>query len=181
MQSKPLIGINTDYRGANGDRPAYSIVSAGYFDAVLKAGGVPILLPPLEDEDDISNLLDKLDGFVLVGGPDLDPNNDGWMRHPTCRLMEARREQFDRKLMRLIAERRMPVFGIGVGMQLLNLSQGGNLHLHLPEDLPQAIPHKDLQDAGHRHGLEVTPDTLMERGLRRRRNPRQQHAPHGGR
>ena len=57
----------------------------------------------------------------------------------------------------------MPVFGIGVGMQLLNVSQGGNLFLHLPEDLPDAIPHKDPHDPEHRHGLEVVFGTLMER------------------
>jgi putative glutamine amidotransferase len=55
------------------------------------------------------------------------------------------------------------VFGIGVGMQLLNLSQGGNLFLHIPEDLPSAIPHKDPQDPAHRHSLEVARGTIMER------------------
>ena len=66
-------------------------------------------------------------------------------------------------LIEQIADRRMAVFGIGVGMQLLNVSQGGNLFLHIAEDLPTAIPHKDLQDPGHRHGLEVAPPSLMER------------------
>jgi putative glutamine amidotransferase len=65
--------------------------------------------------------------------------------------------------MRMIAERRIPVFAIGVGMQLLNVSQGGNLFLHIPEDLPNAIPHKDPQDPAHRHGLMVVPGSLMER------------------
>jgi putative glutamine amidotransferase len=85
------------------------------------------------------------------------------MLHPAVRPMEPRRESFDRTLMQLVAERRLPVFGIGVGMQLLNVSQGGNLYLHLPEDLPQALPHKDLQDPAHRHGLELVPGSLMER------------------
>src|SRR5690606_7948382 len=62
-----------------------------------------------------------------------------------------------------VAERRVPVFGIGVGMQLLNVSQGGNLLLHIPEDRPAALPHKDPLDPAHRHGLVVTPGTLMER------------------
>ena len=57
----------------------------------------------------------------------------------------------------------MPVFGIGAGMQLLNLSLGGNLFFHLPEDLPKAIPHSDPMDAAHRHALEVVPGSLMER------------------
>jgi putative glutamine amidotransferase len=57
----------------------------------------------------------------------------------------------------------MPVLGVGAGMQLLNLSQGGTLFLHLPEDLPEAIPHRDPQDPEHRHGLAVVFGTLMER------------------
>jgi putative glutamine amidotransferase len=77
--------------------------------------------------------------------------------------MDPRRESFDRKLMHSIAEQKLPVFGIGVGMQLLNVTLGGNLFLHIPEDLPNAIPHKDPQDPNHRHSLEVVPGTLMER------------------
>jgi putative glutamine amidotransferase len=63
----------------------------------------------------------------------------------------------------MVAKRRRPVFGIGTGMQLLNVSQGGNLMLHIPEDLPKALPHKDPIDPAHRHGLEVIPKSLMER------------------
>jgi putative glutamine amidotransferase len=77
--------------------------------------------------------------------------------------MEARRERFDRRLAHEVVERRMPVFGIGAGMQLLNVSQGGTLFLHLPEELPSAIPHRDPHDPEHRHGLEVVFGTLMER------------------
>ena len=100
---------------------------------------------------------------MFVGGPDLDPRRDGFMLHPTVRPLDPRRETFDRQLAQSIGERRLPTFGIGVGMQLLNISQGGNLFLHINEDLPNAIPHKDLQDAGHRHGLEVVPGSLMDR------------------
>jgi putative glutamine amidotransferase len=77
--------------------------------------------------------------------------------------MDARREKSDRLLVRLIAEQRMPVLGIGVGMQLLNVQLGGNSYLHIPEDLPGALPHKDPQDPNHRHALEVVPGSLMER------------------
>jgi putative glutamine amidotransferase len=163
MQNKPLIGLNAEYRSAKKEEPAFAFLAAGYFDAILRVGGIPVIVPPLTEEDDINRVLDTLDGFVLVGGPDLDPHRDGFMRHPTVRCMDPRRETFDRMLCRLISDRRMPVMGIGVGMQLLNINEGGNLYLHLPEDVPTALPHRDPQDPAHRHGLEVVPGSLMER------------------
>ncbi len=163
MQVKPLIGINTDFRPAQGNQPSFSLITAGYFDSILRAGGIPVVLPPVNDLDDIEQALDRLDGFLLVGGADLDPRRDGFMKHPSVRLMDSRREIFDRKLMRVIADRRLPVFGIGVGMQLMNVSMGGNLFLHIPDDIPEAIPHRDIHDPGHRHTLDLTPGSLMER------------------
>ena len=163
MQAKPLIGINADFRAAQGNQPSFSVVTAGYYESILRAGGIPVIVPPMEEEDDINAVLDSLDGFVLIGGADLDPRRDGFVLHPTVRPMDRRREAFDRKLMQLIADRRMPVFGIGVGMQLINVTMGGNLFLHIPEDLPTAIPHRDPQDPGQRHSLEIQPGSLMER------------------
>ncbi|MFO7903027.1 MAG: gamma-glutamyl-gamma-aminobutyrate hydrolase family protein [Planctomycetota bacterium] len=160
---KPLIGLNTDYRSARNETPAYAYLAAGYFDCILRAGGIPVVVPPLDCEEDVARVLDSVEGFVLVGGHDLDPRRDGFMLHPTVRPLDARRELADRRLMALIAERRLPVLGIGVGMQLLNTEQGGNLFLHIPEDFPDALPHKDLQDPNHRHGLRVQPGSLMER------------------
>lgn len=163
MASKSLIGVTADYRSAHKDAPAFSFLSAGYYDALTKTGAVPVIIPPLRDEEDLSRVLDALDGVVLCGGADLDPRNDGFMLHPAVRLLDRRREEFDRMLVRMVAERRMPIFGIGCGMQLLNISQGGNLFLHLPEDLPKALPHLDATDRNHRHALVVEMGTIMER------------------
>lgn len=163
MNSKPLIGLNADYRSAKKDTPAFSYVQAGYYDALIKAGAIPVVLPPVTEEEDMNRVLDMVEGLVFVGGADLDPRNDGFMLHPATRTLEARREQFDRQLMRMAADRRMPVMGIGVGMQLLNVTQGGNLFLHIGEDLPKALPHRDSLDPAHRHALEVKPGSLMER------------------
>jgi putative glutamine amidotransferase len=163
MDSKPFIGLNCDYRSARKDTPAFGFVCAGYFDAIAKAGGIPLILPPLRDEEDIDRALNLLDGMVMIGGADLDPRVDGFMLHPSVRLLDRRREEYDRDLMGRIAARRLPVFGIGCGMQLLNISQGGNLFLHIPEDLARALPHSDPMDSAHRHALEVEPRSLMER------------------
>jgi putative glutamine amidotransferase len=163
MARKPLIGLNAEYRSSRKDSPAVSYITAGYFNALIKAGAIPIILPPLVEDEDISRVLEGLDGMVLVGGGDLDPRLDGYMVHPSMRLLDARRETFDRKLVSLIAERRMPVLGIGSGMQLLNVSQGGTLFYHLPEDMPKALPHLDAMDPNHRHALTVEMGSLMER------------------
>lgn len=163
MTNKPLIGINADYRAAARNMPAYSYVAAGYFQSVMAAGGIPVVLPPLDDPASISQALDQLNGFILIGGADLDPRNDGFMLHPSVRPLDPVRETSDRLLMAEIAERRMPVLGIGTGMQLLNVQQGGNLFLHLKEDLPSAVPHHDPQDPNHRHTLDVDSDSLIGR------------------
>lgn len=160
---KPTIGLNMEYRSSRKDSPAYSYITAGYYNAIIKAGGRPLLFPPLSEDEDINALLERIDGIVLVGGGDLDPRVDGFMPHPSMRLLDARRESFDRKLMAFVAKHRMPVFGIGAGMQLLNVSQGGNLFFHIPEDLPKALPHLDTMDPNHRHHLVVEPGSLMER------------------
>ena len=163
MKRKPLIGLNADFRSAKKDSPAFCYLAAGYPDALLKAGAIPLVIPPLDDEEDLEQVLDLLDGVVLIGGADLDPRRDGFMLHPSLRLLDPRREDADRLLARLVARRRVPVLGIGAGMQLLNVSQGGNLFLHIPEDVPKALPHLDRMDPAHRHALVVVPGTLMER------------------
>jgi putative glutamine amidotransferase len=163
MPHKPVIGLNADFRSTRKEGPALCYLPAGYFSCIERAGGVPLIVPPLESEDDLNRLLDTMQGFVMVGGGDLDPRRDGYQLHSSIRPMDQRREDFDRMLLRLIAERRMPLMAVGVGMQLLNVTQGGNLYLHIPEDVPESIPHRDPQDPEHRHGLNIVFGTLMER------------------
>jgi putative glutamine amidotransferase len=162
LAPKPLIGLNAEYRSARQDMRAFSYLSAGYYDSISKAGGIPVVIPPLKNEDDLHRVLDTLDGVVLCGGADLDPRNDGFMLHPSLRLLDRRREDFDRMLVRLAAKRRMPVLGIGSGMQILNVSQGGSLFLHIPEDLPDTLPHLDATDPNHGHALVVAKGSLLE-------------------
>jgi len=163
MSKKPIIGINADFRSEARKVPAYGYLAAGYFQSVAAAGGIPMILPPLDNEDAVSQALDCVDGFIMIGGADLDPRNDGFMLHPSVRPLDPVRESSDRMLVADIAERRMPVLGIGTGMQLINIHQGGNLFLHIREDLPNAVPHHDAQDPNHRHTLIVEGDSLVGR------------------
>ena len=65
--TKPIIGINADFRAATHSQPAFSFVAAGYYDAIARAGAIPVVLAPLADEAGIGQLLDHLDGCVLIG------------------------------------------------------------------------------------------------------------------
>ncbi|MDR1384606.1 MAG: gamma-glutamyl-gamma-aminobutyrate hydrolase family protein [Planctomycetaceae bacterium] len=164
--NKPLIGINAEYFSNTKKNAAYSYVPTGYYDSLMKAGATPIILPPYYEQEDMERVLDLLDGVVMIGGADLDPQRDGFMLHPCIRRMEDRRETFDRQLICEIAKRRIPFFGVGAGMQLLNVSQGGTLFLHIPEDLPTALPHlphRNSSDPILRHALEVSHGSLMEK------------------
>ena len=163
VDNKPLIALNSDFRTNSKDTTSFSFLADGYYNAVTAAGAIPVVLPPLANRQDLGRLLDLVEGVVMVGGADLNPNNDGFMKHPSIRLLNEQREDFDRLLIRMISERRMPVMGVGVGMQLLNVQQGGNLYFHIPEDLPNAMPHSDRSDITHRHGLDVVEDSLMGR------------------
>ncbi|MDO5580266.1 MAG: gamma-glutamyl-gamma-aminobutyrate hydrolase family protein [Planctomycetia bacterium] len=158
-RQKPLIGLNADY---NADKTAVSFLFAGYYESVLKAGGIPVIIPPYSDENDLDPILEMLDGVILTGGADVDPRRDGFMLHPSLRLMNEKRENFDRLLISKVYERRLPLFGIGAGMQLLNVFRGGTLYLHISEDLPRALPHRDAMDPYHRHALVVEKDSLFD-------------------
>jgi putative glutamine amidotransferase len=155
--------MNADFRGQHQGVPAYSFLAAGYYDSIAAVGGLPVIVPVMEDEAALHQILDTLDGFVLTGGADLDPRNDGFHLHSSVKPMDPRRERFDRKLAMEICERKMPVFGIGVGHQLLNVIQGGDLYYHIPLDVPNALPHLDTQDPNHRHSLVVESDSILGR------------------
>src|SRR5262245_66642634 len=102
MPRKPIVGLNAYYRPSLKEGPALSFIAAGYYNAIQTAGGIPVVLPPTENEDDLARLLDMLQAFVLVGGGDLDPRRDGYQLHSSVRLMDSRREDFDRLLMGMI-------------------------------------------------------------------------------
>lgn len=160
--TRPFIGINTDFIAAGKTTSAHVRVNGGYIDAVVAAGGTPILVPPVPKEVDIETYLDRLDGFVLTGGLDMDPRRSGQPNHSSIQPMAARREESDRVLVRRLLQRRMPLLAIGVGMQQVNAACGGSLYLHLPEDLPRAMPHRDPTGAPHRHAVLIEPRTRME-------------------
>ena len=159
-RDRPLIGVNADFVPAGKQTAALLRLGIGYLDAVLAAGGLPVAVPPAADE--VERYLDRLDGFLLSGGADLDPRRHGLPWHPAVQLLPPRRDDSDRRLVRCLVQRRMPVLAVGLGLQQLNVACGGTLYSHLPEELPRAMPHRDPTGQAHRHTVLLEPGTRLE-------------------
>jgi putative glutamine amidotransferase len=160
--SRPVIGINLDYVTATKSGSALTRLGAGYFDKIYEADGLPIALPPIPREEVVESMLDRIDGLVLSGGADLDPRRQNLPLPSTVVPMASRREDFDFLLLRLAMKRKIPILGIGVGMQQINVARGGSLFLHLPEDMPRAMPHFDPSGGPHRHIVLLEPGTRLD-------------------
>ena len=161
--TRPLIGINADFAPAGKTAPAQIRLHTGYCDAVLAAGGLPVVMPLLGKEAEINDFLDRVDGFLLTGGLDLDPKRQGMPTHPSVQPMPERREEHDRLLVRRLLARQVPVLGVGVGMHQINVALGGSLFLHLPEEQPRCMPHFDPSCHGpHRHAILLQPNTRLD-------------------
>lgn len=163
MSTKPIIGINGDFRAARRDAVPLSWFNTGYYDSVHAAGGLPLLLPPLADDDDLKQFLEMLDGLVLAGCRfDLEPVRLGMDPHPATRAMPSRREDFDRRLCEMAVEMRLPILAIGAGAQTLNVVCGGTLIQHIPEEMPKALHHRDSVETTLRHIIEIEPGTRVD-------------------
>ena len=118
-QTRPFIGINADFLPAGKVTSAHARLNAGYFEAVVAAGGLPVILPPLGKGPEINALLDRLDGVLLSGGLDMDPRRQQQPSHPSVQPMSERREESDRIMVRACRTAHAGA-GIGVGMHQIN-------------------------------------------------------------
>ena len=132
----PVIGLTTYLEQAQTgvwDVPA-SFLPKVYFEAVNRAGGIAVLLPPQPVDDEIvSRILDGLDGIILTGGKDVDPARYGQQAHPTTDTPRLDRDAWEDALLRGAIDRELPFLGICRGAQVLNVALGGTLLQHLPD------------------------------------------------
>jgi putative glutamine amidotransferase len=112
-----------------------------YPGAVERAGGAPVILPPLHPTA-IEALVARLDGLMLTGGPDLHPGAYGARPHPALGPTEREIDVFELELLRAAERRGLPVLAICRGMQALNVVRGGTLYQDLPTEFPGALPHR---------------------------------------
>ena len=124
---RPLIGLST-YGIAHAE--GFNI-PAEYVQAVLRAGGMPLLLPTV-DIDPVLPWLEKIHGLVLTGGGDIDPARYGADFHDTIYNLDADHDACELALAHQALSIRMPILAICRGMQVINVVRGGSLHRHAP-------------------------------------------------
>ena len=135
-ERRPVIGLTTYLEQAQTgvwDVPA-SFLPKVYFEAVTKAGGIAVLLPPQPVSPEIAaRVLDGLDGLIISGGKDIDPARYGQAAHPETDAPRRDRDAWEDALLTAAIDRELPFLGICRGAQLLNVALGGTLHQHLPD------------------------------------------------
>jgi putative glutamine amidotransferase len=138
------------------DLPA-ALVPMNYVEAVQRAGGLAVLVPPDPALlDDPGPLLDRLDGLMLIGGPDVGAGRYGAEPHRLAEPEAPVRDAVEIALARAALARGLPLLGICRGMQLMNVAAGGTLRQHLPEELGDERHRRVLGGfAGNEHRVEL--------------------------
>jgi len=135
----PLIAVTGRRMGKTDKWPhSHATVSPrGYLDAVVRAGARPVVVDPYGDS---AGLLDRVDGLVLTGGADVDPDCYGQPAHAKTYGVDRRADDFEIPLVRDALARALPTLAICRGLQVLNVALGGTLHQHILET-PGVAPH----------------------------------------
>jgi len=151
---RPVIGITSYAQEASWGvwRLPAALIPLDYVDAIDRAGGRALVIPPAEDG--VSETLDALDAIVFSGGADVDPAHYGAEPHPETDTPQARRDAAEMTLLHAALERDMPTLAICRGFQLLNVARGGDLVQHLPEEVGHD-DHKQIPGEFAVHPVEV--------------------------
>jgi putative glutamine amidotransferase len=161
---KPIIGLTTYGRHektiVNVHYQEYYHIPAVYIDAVRRAGGIPILLPP--GEPDWQESLQHVAGVVVIGGSDIHPDNyNGNAQHPQLTVHDTERDASEIELVQyVVAQQNWPVLCICRGMQVLNVALGGTMTEHIPDNLERDI-HRGPDGGWTVQPVQVNPESLL--------------------
>jgi putative glutamine amidotransferase len=164
----PLIGITADMSGvtANGTGAAQEpilFLPRRYYRAVQKAGGMPLVLPPIRLRSTLRKTLQHLDGILISGGNfDIHPSYYGEKPISALGAIKRDRTEFELELIDLALNQDLPLLGICGGAQAINVTLGGSLYQDIATELPNTDKHEQgaKRDKGG-HAIEIYPGTRL--------------------
>ena len=157
---KPVVGITTYVEPARWGawELEAALIPYAYVQAVERAGGRALLVPPSEDA--VEETLDALDGLLFSGGNDLDPETYGAAAHPETGGLRPERDRGELALLEAALARDMPVLAVCRGFQVLNVARGGDLVQHLPEVVGDA-KHREVAGVFSEHAVRIEDDSKL--------------------
>lgn len=158
-ETLPVIGITGNYTQET------CTLAEGYYQSVLKAGGIPFIIPPFYETDRLGELLDRLDGIIFSGGGDINPLLLGEEPIKELHSITPERDQQELLLARLAYDRQIPMLGICKGIQIINAALGGTLYQDIHTQM-EGIRIKHNQDQDRRypsHQVTISRGSILEK------------------
>ncbi|HXI20896.1 MAG TPA: gamma-glutamyl-gamma-aminobutyrate hydrolase family protein, partial [Gemmatimonadales bacterium] len=181
MSQRPVIGVTTQtlhaIDGIPPGLPESWVMNQRYFLAATIVGGVPWMIPLLDDDPaTLRAIYERLDGLLIPGGVDLDPATFGEEQHPRLGAIDPARDRVELSLTRWAIEDRKPVLGLCRGIQVINVALGGTLYQDIAEQVPEAIKHDYFPTAGFErdhlaHEVSLAPGSRLLSVMERPRFP----------
>lgn len=129
------IAANTEH---NKNGQIITSIPVAYSHCIQRAGAVPVILPPTENEQAVALMLSRVNGLILPGGLDMDARFFNQEMHPACKPSGLELDTFQITLVNLAVEFKMPLLGICRGAQVANVALGGSLVQDIPSQIPES-------------------------------------------
>ena len=154
---RPVIGVTANFSDGN------CSLADGYVRSVLEAGGVPLLIPPYDNEENLIHTLDAVDGILLSGGGDINPLFMGEEPLEELHSINHRRDRQELLLVKLAADRQIPVLGVCRGIQVMNVALGGKVFQDIRKQSgTECIKHdQELNRSYPSHTVRIPSDSLL--------------------
>ena len=156
---KPIIGVTPSVDEVHNR----CVVQPGYLESIDRAGGLGLMLPLTDRDEDIARFVEICDGFLFVGGPDIEPWRFGQELLPECGPQNKERDALEWKLLKAVLAADKPVLGVCRGIQILNTVLGGTLYQDIPSQYETTLSHQMPEPPYNRsaHGIRVVEGTPM--------------------
>lgn len=132
-----------------------------YATAIAENGGVPFVLAPTDDDRIIAAYVDKIDAAVFSGGMDIPPSFYEQKQHPTTKVMDSTRSEFEKKFIKAFIASGKPALGICLGMQFTNVLHGGSMYQDIPSMIGEKVCHRNGEMYTNFHSVGIARGSLL--------------------